>query len=159
MGFAPLNPSYQARLRAAGGLEQARIECVARALAGPDHELEGLKVAFAGLHGGPEQSLALIIRRRAAARQYQGLPEHDQAVLLPEIEVPDPELFVHLRDQLDDFTATKRGNFEIECAGEVQRLDVAHPGERQLVISPIAAHDERALVVVGAIERPIATRG
>ena len=51
---------------------------------------------------------------------------------------------------LDDFAAAKRRYLEIECACEVKCLDVPHPRERKLVFRPVAAHDQRDFIVVGA---------
>ena len=101
----------------------------------------------------------MVVGRGAAAGQHQGLPEHDQAVLFPEIEMADPELLVYLGDELNHLAAAKRRNLEIEGAGEMQRLDVVHPRERELVFGPVAAHHQGDFIVARAIERPIATGG
>src|ERR1700730_18612553 len=60
----------------ARGLEHGGVECLARALAGPDHELEGREIALAGIQRGPQQRLALPARGFHAARQYQRAPIH-----------------------------------------------------------------------------------
>src|SRR3954463_6029952 len=41
----------------------------------------------------------------------------------------------------------------------MQRLDVVHPGEGNLVVAPLAAHQHGDLVVAGALERPVVDRG
>jgi len=41
----------------------------------------------------------------------------------------------------------------------MQRLDLAHPGEGELVISPVALGDDRDLVLARAFERQIVVRG
>src|ERR1700730_192262 len=46
----------------ASGFEHGGVERLARSLAGPDHELEGREVAFAGVERSPEQRLALPAR-------------------------------------------------------------------------------------------------
>src|SRR5262245_40866722 len=103
----------------AGGLEHRRVERFARALAGPDDILEGREVALAGVERGAEQSLALGIGGIDAARQHQRMSEHDNAVLWPQVEMPDPHLLVHQRDELLNFAASRLGHLEIEGAGEV----------------------------------------
>src|ERR1700740_3502909 len=88
---APIGSPATARLRRAprrsglaGGLEHGGIERLARALAGPDHELEGREIAFAGVERGAEQRLALLAGRWNAAGEHQRMPVHDDAVLHPE---------------------------------------------------------------------------
>src|SRR5262245_32933825 len=87
------------------------------------------------------------------------MPKHDEAVLFPKIEMPDPKLLIHLGDKLNDLAAAQRRNLEIEGTGEMQRLDVAHPGERKLVLGPVAADQEGQFVVARAIGGPIAPGG
>src|ERR1041385_1167030 len=41
----------------------------------------------------------------------------------------------------------------------MQRLDLGHPGERQLIVGPVALRDDRHLVVAGALERPVMAGG
>src|SRR5579864_2832264 len=41
----------------------------------------------------------------------------------------------------------------------MQRFDLAHPGERQLVVGPVALRDDRYLVVTRTLERQIVVRG
>src|SRR5690349_16973835 len=70
----------------------------------------------------------------------------------------DPELLVHLGDQLDYLVAPRLRHPQLERAGEMQRLDVAHPGERHLVLGPLAGDHQRDLVLAGARERPVVRR-
>src|SRR5262245_38471745 len=74
-------------LRLALGLEHGGVERLARRLARPDHELEGGKVALAGIERGGEQCLALPAGGFDAAGEHQRVAVHDQAVLDPEVEV------------------------------------------------------------------------
>ena len=37
----------------------------------------------------------------------------------------------------------------------MQRLDLAHPGEGELVVGPVALGDDRHLVFTGTLERPV----
>ena len=55
--------------------------------------------------------------------------------------------------------AARLRHLQIERAGEMQRLDVVHPGERDVIVGPAAAHRDRDLVVAGAVERPVVHRG
>src|SRR6185436_7588362 len=41
----------------------------------------------------------------------------------------------------------------------MQRLDLRHPGERELVIGPAALGDDRDFVFAGALERPVVLGG
>src|SRR5215213_6791245 len=41
----------------------------------------------------------------------------------------------------------------------MQRLDLVHPGEGQLVVGPVSLGDDRDLVFAGAFERPIVMSG
>src|SRR3954454_5117907 len=81
-------------LRLSGGLEHRGVERLARAFAGPDHELECLEVAFRGVERGIEQRLALTPRNLDAAGEQQRMAEHHDAVLGPHVEVADPELLI-----------------------------------------------------------------
>ena len=46
-------------------------------------------------------------------------------------------------------------DFHVERARQVQRLDLLHPGEGQLIVGPVSLRDDRHLVFAGAFERPI----
>src|SRR5262249_50632378 len=124
------------RLRLARGLEHGGVERLARRLAGPDHELERWIISFAGVERGREQRLALPAGGLDAPGEQQRVPVHDQAVLDPEIEMPDPHLLVDQRGELLHLGAAAFWGLELERAGEMQRLDVVHPGERDLVVGP-----------------------
>src|ERR1700686_1688726 len=41
----------------------------------------------------------------------------------------------------------------------MQRLDLVHPGEGQLIVGPVALGDDRDLVLAGALERPVVIGG
>src|SRR5262249_10081202 len=102
----------------AGRLEHDGVDRLAGGLAGPQHELERLVVAFARLERGAERGLALRPRRPDAAGEQQGVAVHDQTVVEPQVEVADPELLVHAGDQLDHLVAPRRRNLELERTGE-----------------------------------------
>ena len=61
-------------------------------------------------------------------------------------------------DQRLHFAAAAFGNLEVEGAGQMQRLDVAHPGVGDLVVGPLAGDQNGDLVVAGALERPVVHR-
>src|SRR5690242_18765249 len=88
------------RSRLAGGLKHCSVERLAGALAGPEHELERLIVAFAGFERSGEQGFALRPRWGDATCQNQRVAVHRKTVLEPEIKMPDPKLFVHPGDEL-----------------------------------------------------------
>src|SRR3984957_3978444 len=109
--------------RLARGLEHGRVEGVGGAFSRPDHELERLEVALARFQRGSQRRLALRARGRDAAGEQQRVAEHDQPVLEPQVEMPDPELLVDLGDQLDHLVAPRRRNFQLERARKLQPLD------------------------------------
>src|ERR1700722_2874412 len=79
-----------ASLRLALGVEHRGAHRFGRRLAGPDHELEGGKVALAGVERAHQHDLALRGRGGHPARQHQRLTVHDHAGVGPDIEMPDP---------------------------------------------------------------------
>src|ERR1700730_4636277 len=100
-------------------LEHGGVERLARRLAGPDHELERREITLAGVERGAEQRLALTARSLDTARRDQGVAVHDDAVLRPQVEVPDPHLLVDQRDQLLHLGAVALRHLELEGAGEM----------------------------------------
>src|SRR5947209_9386939 len=75
--------------RLAGRLEHDGVHRLARRLAGPHHELERLVIALAGVDRGVEQHLALPSGGLDAAGEEQGVAEHDDAILVPQVEMPN----------------------------------------------------------------------
>src|SRR5262249_45014877 len=143
-----------ASLRLPLGVEHGGVERLARRLARPDHELEGGEVTLAGVERGCEQRLALPARGFDAAGKHQRVAIHDQSVLNPHVEMPDPHLLVDERDELLHLAAAALRHFELEGAGEMQRLDVEHPGIGDLVVAPFSRHQDGDLVLARALERP-----
>src|SRR4051794_9200361 len=72
------------------GLEHRGIERLARAFPRPKQVSEARKIPLASLQGSADQCLALAAGPPHAPRQQQRVPEHDQTVLGPQIEMPDP---------------------------------------------------------------------
>ena len=130
------------------------LERLLRRLAGPDHELEGLEIALAGLHCDLDQGFALARIGFGAAGQEQGMAVHDHAVGIPDVEMADPQLLVDQGDELQEVGFAARRDLGVEGAGKVQRLDVVHPGERDRVVAPAALHDDRDLVFARTVEDP-----
>ncbi|MCY1547865.1 hypothetical protein D9M68_839450 [compost metagenome] len=83
--------------------------------------------------------------------------EHDP-FLVPDIEMPDPELLVDQADQLAHFAAPPLGHFQVECAGDVEAFEILHPVERHMIVAPAAAHRNGNFVRVLALEIPIIDR-
>ncbi len=96
------------------------------------------EIALAGVERGAEQRLALLAGGFDAAGQHQRVAEHHDAFVGPEIEMADPQLLVDQRDQSLNFGAPALRHLEIEGAGQMQRLDVVHPGVGHLVVGPFA---------------------
>src|SRR5262245_23483612 len=159
-GSSPrVTPVVVASLRLPLRVEHGGVERLARRLARPDHELEGGEVALAGVECGREQRLALPARRFDAAGKHQRVAIHDQSVLNPQVEMPDPHLLVDERDELLHLAAAALRHFELEGAGEMQRLDVEHPGIGNLIVAPFSRHQDGDLVLACALERPAVGRG
>src|SRR5262245_29837567 len=154
-----VTPAVVASLRLPLRVEHGGVERLARRLARPDDELEGGEVALAGVECGCEQRLALPARRFDAAGKHQRVAIHDQSVLNPQVEMPDPHLLVDERDELLHLAAAALRHFELEGAGEMQRLDVEHPGIGDLIVAPFAGHQDGDLVLARALERPAVGRG
>src|SRR5262249_3607902 len=90
---------------------------------------------------------------------HQRVAIHDQSVLNPQVEMPDPHLLVDERDELLHLAAAALRHFELEGAGEMQRLDVEHPGIGNLIVAPFSRHQDGDLVLACALERPAVGRG
>src|SRR5262245_3724804 len=135
-----------------GCLEHRGVERFARGLAGPDHELEGRKIAFAGLECRPEQRLALFARGLRAACEHEGVSKHHNALGHPMIKVADPKTFIDQRDQRLHFSASPFGHPQIERTRQVQRFDIAHPRVRELIVGPAPGNQDRDFVVACAFE-------
>src|SRR6185312_10475172 len=78
-----------------------------------------------------------------------------RAVIVPEIEVTDPELGVHVHQKIGDVAAPDTvGDAHVEGAGEMQRLQIVAPGKTEMMIAPAACHREIELVAARTLERP-----
>src|SRR6516165_7367173 len=102
---------------------------------------------------------AMFLGASPSASQHQRVAVHDQPVLNPQVEMPDPHLLVDQRDELLHLAAAALRRFELEGAGEMQRLDVEHPGIGNLIVAPFAGHQDGDLVLARALERPAVGRG
>src|SRR5690606_21747929 len=94
--------------------EHDLAERVRGALASPYHELEGLIVEIAGIGGRAQQRLALLRADFSPARQQVRIAEQHHALVIPDVEMADPELLVDERDQLLDFGTARLGHLEVE---------------------------------------------
>ncbi|GCC47900.1 hypothetical protein chiPu_0031990, partial [Chiloscyllium punctatum] len=133
-------------LRLALGIEHRRRHRLGGRLAGPHHELERRIVALAGVDRIDHHRLALRGGGGEAAGQHQRLAMHHHAGVGPQIEMADPQLFVDRGDQPLHLGAARLRHLHVEGAGEMQRLDLAHPGERELIVDPVSLGDDRHLV-------------
>src|SRR5262245_65967079 len=86
------------------------------------------------------------------------MPEHHQSVLAPEIEMADPHLLVDQSGQELHLGAAAFRRLDLERAGQMQRFDIVHPGKGDLVVAPLAAHQDRDLVLASALKRPVVRR-
>src|SRR6187549_223647 len=93
------------------------------------------------------------------AGEQQAVAIKQEAVLLPQIEMAEPELLVDQRHKLVDIPEPQLAHLEIEGAGEVQRLEILPPSQGDMVLAPGPRHGERELVLRRALERPVMDRG
>src|SRR5262245_58054425 len=147
MIISPFAPS-----RLPGCFEHRGVERFSCGLAGPDHELEGRKIAFTGIERRPKQRLALFARGLGATCEHEGVSKHHNALGHPMIEVADPEALIDQRDQCLHFRASPFGHPQIKCTRQMQRFDIAHPCIRELIIGPAPGDQDRDFVVAGAFE-------
>src|SRR5207302_1897678 len=148
-GFTAMTTTFAPRSVSAFGLS------LPRRLARPDDELESREIALGGVERGCKNRFALPPGRRDAARQYQSMAEHDDAVLSPDIEVSDPQLLVDQCDQFLHLRQPRLRHLHVKSTSKVQRFNVVHPRERHLVIGPSAGDYETDLVFAGAFEWPV----
>ena len=123
-------------------------------LTGPDHELEGRIVAVAGFERSVDQAFALLGRRADGAAQQQAVAVDHLAAVGLHLEMAEPELLVDDVDQRRDFGALQLRHLDFELRGELQRLDIVAPAERQMMIFGLAGEGEVHLILAGAVEQP-----
>jgi hypothetical protein len=76
------------------GFKHDRADRLGAGFAGPDDKLKSLVVAFACAHRAGENGSTLIAIQLGPAGGQNGMSEHDHSVIRPNVEMPDPELFV-----------------------------------------------------------------
>src|SRR5215468_1100502 len=136
-------------------LENGGGQRLGRALAGPHHVLEGgiEALAFADRH--LDEVIELLGREPRRAAQGDGMAEHRQAFLGPQIEVPQPHLLVDQGQQDVNVVLALARDAHVVGTGEMQRLDVLAPAEEHAVVAPTAGDLDGDLPVGRAIERPV----
>ena len=87
------------------------------------------------------------------------MPEHDDVLVAPEIEMAEPQLLVDHLDQRADLAALPRRNLQVERAADMQRFHIRQPGERDFILRPDPGDEDLDFVLVGAVERPFVERG
>src|ERR1019366_1633756 len=139
--------------------EHDRGERLGPGFASPDDKLKRLVIAFAGGHRAGENGLTLMAVQLGTAGEQNGMPEHDHAVFRPNVEMPDPKLFIDERDKRGKIHEARRRNLEVEGAGDMQGLHIGEPGEGDIVIGPAAGDRDRNFVLFVAVEGPMIMRG
>jgi hypothetical protein len=125
-----------------------------RGLAAPQHELERRIIMFAGFQREIEQSLALRGAGFRTGKDHR-MAEHDGAVFMPEIEMPDPQPRIHIHQQVRDILAAHIfGHPHVEGRSDVQRFQVVAPGEAEMMVAPFARDGKVEFVPAGTLERP-----
>src|SRR5581483_1855794 len=115
--------------RLAGALQHRRRHRLFRGLATPEHELEGGVVMLAGFQRQVEQRLTLGGAGLGIGEDH-GMAEDDGAVLGPQVEMADPQLGVHMHQEVGDILPPHPfADPHVEGAGQMQRLQVLPPGK------------------------------
>src|SRR5215510_10232548 len=83
------------------------------------------------------------------------MTEHHESIRGPQVEMSDPQLRVDHRKQPLNLRLAALWYLQLKSAGQMQRFDVEHPGERDLIIGPFAANDDCELVFACTLERPL----
>ena len=65
------------------------------------------------------------------------------------------KLFIDERQQAHHFIHARLGHLDVECAGQVQRLEILHPGKRDVIVSPVARDRDRDFIIASPLERPV----
>src|SRR5215470_18543271 len=83
------------------------------------------------------------------------MAEHHQAIRGPKVEMSHPQLCVDHRKQPFHFSLTAFRHLQFKRASQVQRLNVEHPGEGDLIVGPFPTHHDCELVLACTLERPL----
>src|SRR5262249_6086589 len=119
-------PGLRNRSGLSGDFEHPRVERFTSGFSRPNDELEGRNVALTGAERVRQEGLALLAGNLNAASKNQSMPVHHQAILIPEVEMSDPQLLVDHGGKLLNFDPAPGRGLEFESAGKVQRLDLVH---------------------------------
>src|SRR5262249_37811712 len=87
------------------------------------------------------------------------MPKHDHSVIRPNVEMPDPELFIDERDKRGKLHYARRRYLEVKGAGNMQCFHLDEPGEGDIVLGPAAGDRDRNFVLFLSVERPVIVRG
>ena len=83
------------------------------------------------------------------------MAENDGAVLMPEIEMADPQPRVHIHQQVGDILpAHIFGHPHVEGRGEMQRFEIVAPGKAEMMVAPFARHGQVQFVPARALKAP-----
>src|SRR5215475_7784206 len=83
------------------------------------------------------------------------MTEHHKPIRGPKVKMSNPQLSVDHRKQPLDLSLTALRHLQLERASQVQRLDVEHPGERDLIVGPFSAHHNCEFIFACTLERPL----
>jgi hypothetical protein len=71
----------------------------------------------------------------------------------------EPELLVDEADELQHLGPAPLGHLQVEGAGDMDRLDLGEPGDRDVIIRPAAGDGDGEFVVAVAVEGPVVESG
>jgi hypothetical protein len=83
------------------------------------------------------------------------MTEHHESIRGPQVEMSDPQLRVDHRKQPLNLRLAALWYLQLKGAGQMQRFDVEHPGERNLIVGPFPANDDCEFVFACTFERPL----
>src|SRR6202023_1880022 len=144
---------------AALGFKHDHADRLGTGFAGPDDKLKSLVVAFACAPRAGQNGLTLIAGQLGPAAEQNGMSEHDHPVIRPNVEMPDPELFIDERDERGNLHKARGRDFEVDRAGDMQCPHLGEPGEGDIVLGPAAGDRDRNFVLFVPVERPVIARG
>src|ERR1700730_8673958 len=86
------------------------------------------------------------------------MPKHHHSVSGPNVEVADPQLFIDERNERGEFQSPRFWNFEVESAGDMDRLNFGEPCKGDCILGPAASDRDRNFILLAAVEGPMIER-
>src|SRR5262245_28440329 len=120
----------------ADGIDHRRGNRLSRRLPAPNNELKCRVNSLAFGPGNNDKVLDLLGACRGDAAQQHGMAKRRRVLLGGEVEMPEPQLFVGKRQQLEHRAAPTFRHLHVESAREMERADLFLPYEIEPVFAP-----------------------